>query len=134
MSFHPQGHSEPTLQRKVLNNMKEGIVSAKHMGARVSPKKVGIVLDLIRGKSVEQAKVILAFDRSKPAKIVLKVLKSAEANAINNNKMDKSKLVIDELWVGPGHMEKRMTPGAKGRADPILKRSSHIYVHIAEDK
>lgn len=114
--------------------MKEGIVVAKHMGARVSPKKVVPVMDLIRGKNVENAKVILAFDRSKPAKIVLKVLKSAEANAINNNKMEKSKLVIHELWVGAGTMMKRMTPGAKGRADPILKRTSHIYIHLSEGK
>ncbi|MBU0535037.1 50S ribosomal protein L22 [Patescibacteria group bacterium] len=114
--------------------MKEGTVSAKHMGARVSPKKVAPVMDLIRGKSVEKAKVILAFDTSKPAKMILKVLKSAEANAVNNNKMDKSKLVIKELWVGAGTMAKRMTPGAKGRADPILKRTSHIYINLLEGK
>ena len=113
---------------------KEGIVTAKHMGARVSPKKVVPVMDLIRGKSVEKAKVILAFDTSKPAKMILKVLKSAEANAVNNNKMDKSKLVIKEVWVGAGAMMKRMTPGAKGRADPILKRTSHIYVNLSEAK
>lgn len=114
--------------------MKEEVVLAKHIGARVSPKKVVPVMDLIRGKSVERAKVILAFDTSKPAKMILKVLKSAEANAVNNNKMDKNKLVIKELWVGAGHMEKRMTPGAKGRADPILKRTSHIYVNLSEAK
>ena len=114
--------------------MTSDMVSAKHMGARVSPKKVATVLDLIRGKTVEKAKVILSFDTSKPAKIVLKVLKSAEANALNNNKMDKNKLVISEVWVGAGTTMKRMSPGAKGRADPILKRSSHIYINLAEEK
>lgn len=114
--------------------MKNGVVSAKHMGAKVSPKKVVPVMDLIRGKTVLQAKQILAFDRTKPAAMILKVLKSAEANAINNDKLDKNKLVIKEVWVGAGTMMKRMSPGAKGRADPILKRSSHIYVNLTEAK
>jgi len=114
--------------------MKEGIVTARHMGARISPKKVVPVMDLIRGKSVEKAKIVLAFDSSKAAKMILKVLKSAESNAVNNSKMDKSKLKINELWVGAGSMMKRMSPGAKGRADPILKRTSHIYINLIEEK
>jgi large subunit ribosomal protein L22 len=107
-------------------------VTAKHMGARISPKKVAIVLDLVRGKDLESAKRILAFDRSKAGKIVLKVVKSAEANAVNNNKMDKDKLFIKRIWVSEGPMQKRMSPGAKGRVDPILKRYSHIYVSLDE--
>jgi large subunit ribosomal protein L22 len=114
--------------------MKDGVVSARHMGAKVSPKKVVPVMDLIRGKSVLKAKQILAFDRTKPAAMILKVLKSAEANAINNDKLDKNKLFIKEVWVGAGTMMKRMSPGAKGRADPILKRSSHIYINLWEVK
>lgn len=114
--------------------MKEGIVTARHMSARISPKKISPVMDLIRGKSVEKAKIVLTFDSSKAAKMILKVLKSAESNAVNNSKMDKSKLKIDELWVGAGSMMKRMSPGAKGRADPILKRTSHIYINLIEEK
>ena len=97
-------------------------ITAKHMGARVSPKKVAIVLDLIRNKSVEEAKKLLSFDRTKSAKIVLKVIHSAEANAINNNKMDKGKLMINRIWVSGGPMQKRMKAGSKGRVDPILKK------------
>ena len=107
-------------------------ITAKHMGARVSPKKVAIVLDLVRNKTVEDAKRILAFDRSKAAKIVLKVLKSAEANSVNNEKMDKSKLLINRIWVSGGPMQKRMKEGSKGRADPILKRYSHIYISLSD--
>ncbi len=107
-------------------------ITAKHMGARVSPKKVAIVLDLVRNKSVEEAKKILTFDRTKAAKIVLKVLKSAEANAINNNKMDKNNLVVNRIWVSGAPMQKKMKEGSKGRADPILKRYSHIYISLNE--
>lgn len=107
-------------------------ITAKQMGARVSPKKVAIVLDLVRDKSVFEAKKILSFDRSKSAKIVLKVIKSAEANAVNNNKMSKDKLFINRIWVSGGPSLKRMSPGAKGRVDPILKRYSHIYVSLDE--
>ena len=105
-------------------------ITAKHMGARVSPKKVAIVLDLVRGKSLDEAKKILAFDKSKSAKIVLKVVKSAEANAVNNDKMDKTKLFINRIWVSGGPTQKRMKEGSKGRADPILKRYSHIYISL----
>lgn len=112
--------------------MSEIKVSAKHIGAHVSPKKAGTVLDLIKGKSLEEAKVILAFDTSKASKIILKVIKSAEANAINNNKMDKSKLYISEIWISGGPMLKRMQPGAKGQSDPKLRRTSHIYVNLCE--
>lgn len=107
-------------------------ITAKHTGARVSPKKTAIVLDLIRGRGVEEAKKILAFDTTKPAKIVLKVLKSAEANAVNNKKMQKDKLFINRIWVSGGPVQKRMSPGAKGRVDPILKRTSHIYISLDE--
>lgn len=112
--------------------MSETKVTAKHMGASVSPKKAATVLDLIRGKSLEQAKITLAFDTSKAAKMILKVVKSAEANAVNNNKMDKSKLKLSEIWVSGGQMRKSMQPGAKGHADPRIRRTSHIYVSLVE--
>jgi large subunit ribosomal protein L22 len=107
-------------------------VTAKYMGARVSPKKTALVLNLVRGKNLEEAKVILAFDKSKAAGMILKVVKSAEANAINNNKLDKSKLVVEKIWVSGAPTQKRMQPGAKGQADPRLKRYSHIYVVLSE--
>ncbi|HQG58289.1 MAG TPA: 50S ribosomal protein L22 [bacterium] len=114
---------------KIMNDVN---VTAKYMNARVSPKKVAIVLDMIRGKDLEEAKKILAFDRSKPGKLVLKVLKSAEANILNNKKMEKDRLFVSKIWVSGGSMQKRIKAGAKGRADPILKRYSHIYVSLEE--
>lgn len=103
---------------------------AKHKYARMSPKKAAIVMDLVRGKPLEKAKVILAFDKTKPAKMILKVVKSAEANAINKN-MDVSSMVISEIYVAPGPVQKRWKAGAKGRADPYVKRTSHIYVKLS---
>lgn len=112
-----------------MNDVK---ITAKHIGARLSPKKAATVLDLVRNKSVEEAKRILAFDRSKAAKVIFKVVKSAESNAVNNEKLDKDKLLIDRIWVSGAPMQKRMKEGAKGRADPILKRYSHIYVSLKD--
>ena len=110
--------------------MDRGVV-AKHKFARLSPKKAAIVMDLVRGKSLEKAKVALAFDETKAAKMILKVVKSAEANAINNEKLNPADLYVSEIYVGPGPMYKRAKMGAKGRVDPILKRTSHIYIKLS---
>ena len=79
-----------------------------------------------------EAKKILAFDTTKPSEIVLKLLRSAEANAVNNDKVQKEKLFINRIWVSGGPMQKKMKAGSKGRVDPILKRYSHIYVSLDE--
>ena len=112
--------------------MNKSEVYPKHMKARISPKKVAPVMDLVRGKLLEEAKLILAFDRTKAAALVLKVLKSAEANAVNNNKFDKKNLVLSELWVSGGPVQKSGNFVAKGRFSPILKRTSHIYVGLSQ--
>ena len=112
--------------------MNKSEVYAKHMRAKISPKKVAPVMDLVRGKLVEEAKLILAFDRTKAAALVLKVLKSAEANAVNNNKFDKKSLILSELWVSGGPVSKSGNFVAKGRFSPILKRTSHIYVGLSQ--
>jgi len=106
-------------------------IVAKHKFARLSPKKAAIVMDIARGKSLEKAKVALAFDKTKAAKMILKVVKSAEANAVNNEKLNPTELYISEIYVGPGPMYKRAKMGAKGRIDPILKRTSHIYIKLS---
>lgn len=108
------------------------LVIAKHKFARLSPKKAAIVMDLVRGKPLEKAKVALAFDKTKAAKMILKVVKSAEANAINNKKLNPAELYVSEIYVAPGPMYKRVKMGAKGRIDPILKRTSHIYVGLGK--
>lgn len=114
--------------------MNRAQVYAKHIAARISPKKIGQVTDLIRGKGLQDAKVALTFDPTKGAEMLLKVLKSAEANAKNNAKLDIASLYVADVWIGPGPMAKRGRIVAKSRISPILKRTSHIYVGLSERK
>lgn len=99
---------------------------------RIQPRKVRLVLDLIRGKDVEEAAAILKFTPNKGGYLVGKVLKSAVANAVNNNNMDETKLYVKECYADEGLTMKRWMPRAKGSASPIHKRTSHITVVVAE--
>ncbi|MFB0917873.1 MAG: 50S ribosomal protein L22 [Clostridiaceae bacterium] len=99
---------------------------------RMSPMKVNIVLDLIRGKNVEEALAILQYTPKDAAVVVSKVLKSAVANAENNLDMDRDALYVSECHVGAGPIIKRFQPHAQGRAFSIMKRSSHVTVIVAE--
>ncbi|MBM5396744.1 50S ribosomal protein L22 [Vibrio parahaemolyticus] len=105
---------------------------AKHNFARISPQKARLVADLIRGKSVDQALEILTFSNKKAAVIVKKVLESAIANAEHNEGADIDDLNVAKIFVDEGPTMKRIMPRAKGRADRILKRSSHITVVVAD--
>ncbi len=110
---------------------KKAEVYAKRNSAQISAKKVRPVMDLVRGKNVVDAKVILAFDPTKAAKILLKVLKSAEANARNNLNKDPSVMYISDLYADEGRTRKSWRPQARGRISPLLKRSSHIIVGLS---
>jgi large subunit ribosomal protein L22 len=105
---------------------------AKHNFARISPQKARLVADLIRGKSVDQALEILTFSNKKAADLVKKVLESAIANAEHNEGADIDDLNVAKIFVDEGPVMKRIMPRAKGRADRILKRSSHITVVVAD--
>lgn len=105
---------------------------AKHNFARISPQKARLVADLIRGKSVDQALEILSFSNKKAAVLVKKVLESAIANAEHNEGADIDDLNVAKIFVDEGPTMKRIMPRAKGRADRILKRSSHITVVVAD--
>ena len=100
--------------------------------ARISPRKVKIVLDLIRGKDAEMAMAILKNTNQIACEPLEKLLKSAMANAENNFGMDTSKLYVSECFVCPGPTLKRMMPRAKGSANRILKRTSHVTLAVAE--
>ena len=100
--------------------------------ARISPRKVSIVLDLIRGKDVGIAMGILKNTHKSASEYLIKLLKSAIANAENNHEMDSSKLYISECYVCPGPTLKRMMPRAKGSANRILKRTSHVTLVVKE--
>ena len=100
--------------------------------ARISPRKVKIVCDLIRDKDTELAKGILLHTPKHGAELLYKVLCSACANAENNHEMDPAKLYVSQVWVAPGPTMKRGRASARGRYSRILKRTSHITVVVAE--
>ena len=99
---------------------------------RISPRKVKIVADLIRGKSLAQATGILLTTPKAASEPLLKLLKSAAANAENNHKMDPEKLYVSEAFATPGPIIKRIMPRAQGRAYRINKRTSHVTLAVAE--
>mgnify|MGYP005748680351 CR=1 FL=1 len=107
-------------------------VSATHKFARISPQKARLVADLIRGKDVESAVNILAFNGKKAAGLMKKVLNSAIANAENNEGADIDELKVTAVYVDEGPLMKRMRARAKGRGNRIIKRMSHITVTVGE--
>lgn len=100
--------------------------------ARISPRKVQIVLDLIRNKPLDIALAALDLTPKAASPIVSKLVKSAQANAVNNFSMDGDNLYVAECFVTPGSIMKRIMPRAQGRAYRILKRTSHITVVLKE--
>ncbi len=100
--------------------------------ARISPRKVKIVLDLIRGKDVDMAMAILKNKPRAASELLVKLLKSAVANAETNNGMDASKLYVAECFANEGPTLKRIMPRAKGSADRIFKRTSHVTIVVKE--
>ena len=100
--------------------------------ARISPRKVKIVLDLIRNKDSDVALAILKNTPKSASEYLIKLLNSAIANAENNFSMDRSKLYVSECFVCPGPTMKRMMPRAKGSGDRILKRMSHVTIAVSE--
>jgi large subunit ribosomal protein L22 len=107
-------------------------VSAKHRFARIAPQKCRLVADQIRGMSVEEALNVLTFGTSKSAGIMKKVLESAIANAEHNEGADIDELKVSRVMVDEGPIMKRIEARAKGRANRILKRTSHITVSVAD--
>jgi len=99
---------------------------------RISPRKIKIVCDLIRGKSVPQATAILLTTPKAASEPLMKLLKSAAANAENNHSMDPEKLYVSEAFANPGPIIKRIMPRAQGRAFRINKRTSHVTIAVAE--
>ena len=99
---------------------------------RISPRKIQIVCDLIRGKDVQTAMAILMQTPKAASEPVLKLLKSAAANAENNNQMDPEKLYVSACYANPGPIIKRIMPRAQGRAYRINKRTSHVTIAVSE--
>ena len=95
---------------------------------RISSRKVKTVLDLIRGKNVDDALTILQFTPKAASPVVHKLLSSAVANAVNNNELDRKSLYVAEIYANPGPTLKRFVARSRGSASPVLKRTSHISV------
>jgi large subunit ribosomal protein L22 len=106
------------------------IARAKYI--RMSPRKIRLVADLIRGLDVEKAKWQLTFNKRIASKTLIKILDSAVSNAVNNFELDKNNLKIEAIIVDGGPPLKRWLPRAHGRATPIRKETSHIKLTLAE--
>jgi len=101
---------------------------------RIAPRKVRLVADLIRGKTVKEARNILTFCQKKAALPLLKLLNSAVANAKHNFGLQEDNLFISEIFVNEGPRLKRIFPRAMGRADIIQKKMSHVSIFLEEKK
>jgi len=106
--------------------------SAKLKYAHSSPQKMRLVADQIRGLPVDRAMNILTYSNKKAADIIKKVLESAVANAEHNDGVDVDELKVASVFINQGPTMKRLRPRARGRADRIIKRMSHITVTVAE--
>jgi large subunit ribosomal protein L22 len=98
----------------------------------ISPRKLALVCDQVRGMDAEEALIVLEFLPQKGADLVAKVVQSALANAENNFDLDRSIMMIDEIWCGDGPSLKRYKAGARGRYKPRVKRRAHLWVTLAE--
>ena len=108
--------------------------TAKHRYARIAPRKVRLIADLIRDQDVPYALDILAFSPKRAARMVEKVLLSAVANADDQGEVDANDLIVTSARVDEGPTIKRIRPKDRGRAHPILKRTCHILVEVDAER
>ena len=118
--------------KRERNAQKDTRPSAKLSYARVSVQKACFVLDAIRGKGVDEALAIVTYNSRYASELIAKLLKSAIANAQNNNGMNRDNLFVEECYANKGPTMKRIQPRAQGRAYRIEKRMSHITIVLNE--
>lgn len=118
-------------QEKILGK-NENFAKAVAKNVGIAPRKVRLVLDLIRNQDVKKARAYLMFTRKAASKAIDKVLLSAISNAVKNNGLNEDKLYVSECYASDGTTIKRTLPRARGSADVIRKRSSHITVFVKE--
>ena len=107
---------------------------AIHKNADLKPRQARLTLDLVRGKSVSAAKGILATTNTKASRLIVKVLNSAVANAVNNNGAKETDLVISECFINPGPVRKKIRFGSRSRIDRSDHRTSHIVIKVSDNK
>lgn len=106
-------------------------VQASAKGIRQSPRKIGLVAGIVRGRTISDALTILEYTPKRAAKPIAKLLAAAKANAVHNHGLSEKDLRITQLQVTSGPRLKRYKPAAMGRALPYMKRSSHIYIEVS---
>jgi large subunit ribosomal protein L22 len=120
-------------EKKVLGIGKdEGRAIARNI--RITPRKVNVVVDLIKGKPLDEAYAILKYTPKMASPMLEKLIKSAEANAVNNNSLSRDALYVSDCFANQGPVLKRIIPKARGSAARILKRTSHVTVVLKEKK
>lgn len=107
---------------------------AIHKSAMIAPRKARMTLDLIRGKDVATAEGILETTNTKAARLIMKVMKSAIANAVNNDGANEGDLFVSECYINPGPVYKRIKFASRGNVDRRDKRTSHITVKVSDGK
>jgi large subunit ribosomal protein L22 len=107
--------------------------TAKHRFARIAPRKARLVMDLIRGRDVDDALALLKFSKRRAAVLIDKVVRSAVANA-TEQEADANELYVEKCWVDPGPIIKRFQPKDRGKAYSIQKKTSHLVVSLDERK
>ena len=105
---------------------------ALHKMAIIAPRKARMTLDLIRGKSVTEARSILKTTNTKASRLIIKVLDSAAANAVNNLNLKEEDLFVSECYINPGPILKRIKFGSRTKVDRRDKRTSHIFVKVSD--
>lgn len=133
-SYHSKSDKAPLLtkkERKVLGiGRDQGKAVLRY--TRIAPSKVKIVLDLIKGKDIKEAYAIIRFTPKAASEVLYKLLKSAEANAVNNFELDADSLYVADAYVSQGPTLKRMQPVSRGRGNRINKKTSHITIVVKE--
>ena len=107
-------------------------IKVKLNNLRTAPRKVRLVADLVRGKTLTEARQVLSFTTNKSARDILKLLNSAAASAKHNFQLEESNFFVSKIMVDEGPKLKRWHPMSRGRAYPIIKRTSHIVLVLAE--
>jgi large subunit ribosomal protein L22 len=131
-------HTKATKPAQVTKKEKKSLGLGKNEGraelkyVRLTARKAKIVIDLIRNKNIDEAFAILKFTPKAASEILFKLLKSAEANAVNNNGLDRDQLYISDAFANQGPTLKRIMPRAQGRAFKINKRTTHITLIVKQ--
>lgn len=107
-------------------------ITAKSMSIHISPRKVRLIADSLRGKSAEKALQVLSITQKRAAYMLTKTIQSALANAANNAKLVKEAMIIKSITIGQGSALKRFHPSTRGRIHPYKRRTSHITVTLKE--